>query len=215
MKQAIKKMLTSAGFNGRIVFRKSKEFGTADSYGPAIHRRWIDAEYEAREILDSVERDGFETVVIYLEPNSYYTYLAKLNNPKAVWTKGEINGLRKGLGYCGPWSDVAKEELSQTIKTTEFNFKITKDQSKFGVDWLKRTQFRLDGRLRASAFIGEREASIIKNFKEFRFIGLRFIYVSPYQTDTAPVYRTISKSGDYFDYSCAPMGGFGAAYEVV
>lgn len=215
MKVQIKRMLKDAGFNGRVYFRKASEFGTPDDFGPAIHRRWIDPQYETDEIMHSVERDGFEAVVIYLEPKSYYRHKANLENPKHIWDKQQINGLRKGLGYCGNWSQPAKEELTETLQRTEYHFNISKEQTQFGIEWLRRTQFRLDGKIRAGAFIGVREAKIIQNFKRFEFVGLRFIRVSPCQTDTAPIYRTIARNGEYFDYSCSPMGGFGAAYEVV
>lgn len=215
MKTNIKKMLRKAGFTGAIHFRKAEAFGTPDDFGPAIHRRWLDPAYETEEIMHSVERDGFNTVVLYLEPASYYRHRSNLENPKHVWLLSEINGLRKRLGYCSNWSQTAKEELREELQRNDYSFKISKEQSQFGIEWLRRTQFKLNGELRAGAFIGEREAKIIKSFKRFEFIGLRFIYVSPYQTETAPIYRTFAKNGDYFDYSCSPMGGFGATYEVI
>lgn len=215
MKQAIKNQLRKAGFKGAIHFRKAAEFGKPDSFGPAIHRRWIDASYDLDDVMSSVDRDGFDTVVIYLEPTSFYIHKSNLENPKHIWHKSEINGLRKGLGYCGSWSDVAKQDLIEDLQRNTYAFKIAKEQSDFGIEWLRRTQFKLNGGIRAGAFIGEREANIIKKFKRFEFVGLRFIYVSPYQTDTAPIYRTYAKDGSYFDYSCSPMGGFGASYEVV
>lgn len=215
MKQSIKSQLRKAGYVGAIHFRKANEFGTPDNFGPAIHRRWIDSQYDCDAIIELVDRDNFETVVIYLEPVSFYTHRANLDNPKHVWCKSEINGLRKGLGYCGSWSDAAKQELIEELQRNTYSFKISKDQSDFGIEWLKRTQFKLNGEIRAGAFIGEREAKVIQKFKRFEFVGLRFIYVSPYQTDSAPIYRTIARDGSSFDYSCSPMGGFGACYEVV
>lgn len=165
MKQLIKRMLKDAGYTGRINFRRSDQFGTPDDFGPAIHRRWIDPTYETEEIMYSVDRDGFSAVVIYIEPASYYRHRANLENPKHVWDKQQINGLRKGLGYCGSWSKPAKEYLHEELQRNNYAFKISKEQSKFGIEWLKRTQFKLNG--------------------------------------------------ESFDYSCSPMGGFGAAYEVV
>lgn len=219
-KTLVKKAMKEAGFEGRLYFRKSKEFGTPDNYGPAIHRRLIDLNYDLSDVMHSVERDGFETVVFYVEPKSYYFYRHLFSLKKHVWTKSEINGLRKGLGFCSPWSKVAKEEFAQDIMRMDFAYSITKEQTAFGIEWLKNTQFNRHGRLRAAktTFIGEREAAIIRTFKRFEFTGLRFQdynqYSQSYQ-NISPIYRVISKSGESFEYSCTPMGRYGACYEVV
>lgn len=215
----VKKLLRDKGFEGKVIGRKAHEFGTHDGSGPAIHRRILDdIEYDVDEIMYSVERDGFETVVCYLEPKSYYYYINILNDQKHTWTEGEINGLRKQLGYCSNWSKVAREELVEDIsRNGMYDCKITREQTKFGLDWLKRKQFRLDGRIRAGAFIGEREAKIIRSFKKFEFVGLDFMSINPYTgapQAVAPLYRCVAKNGESFTYRVSPML-FGSQYEVV
>lgn len=214
----IKKMLKAAGFNGRVVFRKHGEFGTPDSNGPAIHYRWIQC--NVHEIADHAHCDNFKTVVIYMEPASYYRYRELISNPKHVWTEGEINGLRKCLGYCTNWSSVARSEFTEDIQRMTFPaFKITPEQTRFGLEWLKRTQFKKNGELRASAFIGSREASILRRFKRFEFVGLDFMPPNPYTgipEAVAPLYRAVARNGDSFTYRVCPMHtGFGANYEVI
>lgn len=215
----VKQLLRASGFTGSIHFRKHTEFGTPDSFGSAIHRRWIGSG-NCDEINYRQDRDGFEAVVIYLEPKSYYETVARLHNPKHVWLEGQINGLRRNLGYCTNWSQAAAEQLRDDIRRMNFPaFKISKEQTKFGLEWLKRTQFKLNGELRANAFITENEANIIKNFARFEFVGLRFDAVNPYTNApqaVLPIYRTIARNKKSFTYVVNPMGwGRMPKYEVV
>lgn len=218
-KTIVKAKLKEFGFTGRIVFRKHNEFGQPDDCGPAIHRRLLSLESDCSEVVNCADRDGFDTVVLYMEPKSYYLALENLTDAKHVWTEGEINGLRRNLGYCTNWSKVAAEDVREEILRNGMpEFRITKEQTKFGLSWLKRTQWKLNGELRAGAFIGVREARIIKNFARFEFVGLEFVSVNPYTgfpQCIAPLYKTIAKNGESFTYRVSPMGGFGACYEVV
>lgn len=216
----VKHELKQRGFTGKVHFRKTDEFGQPDTFGPAIHRRLIDINYDLDNAAEDAERDNLETVVIYLEPKSFYYYRRLFTLKRHAWSLGEINGLRKGLGYCSPWSRVAKQEFTQDLMRIEFSFPITKEQTKFGINWLKTTQFNQHGNLRAAktTFIGDREAAIIRTFKRFEFVALRFLdysdYTGVYQT-ILPVYRVISKSSDSFEYSCNPMGRYEKQYQVM
>lgn len=208
MKNEIKKQLRKAGFKGSVYFRKQTEFGTPDTFGPAIHRRWIDPQHEIEEILYDADRDGFDTVVIYLEPASYYRYRQLLTKKSHIWTKSEIDGLRKQMGYCSGCSQPARDELIRDCGT--FDFKITREQTAFGLQWLRETQFKKSGELRAGAFIGRHEAKIIKTFKEFRFVGIHFENFNQWSQcwqTISPVYAVISKDGSSFEYAAHAFNG--------
>lgn len=211
-KTDIKRALRDAGFKGQVHFRDHAEFGCACDVGPAIHRRLLDIDYDIECVVDQALRDGFETVVLYFEPKSYYHYRAILNDKAHVWSEGEINGLRKGLGYCSNWSKCAREELIDDIRRMDIEARVTDEQSQKGLDWLYKTQFTKRGeiRFRKHAFIGERELEVLKDFEKFTFQGLRFQdfnpYTSTYQT-ISPVYGVHGKSGGYFEYSANAFRG--------
>lgn len=108
----IKQMLRDAGFEGRIHFRSHREFGKPDNFGPAIHRRWIDPNYEVQEIMHSVERDLFDTVVLYLEPA-----MSKLIESR---TKGyDVFKNGRFLGFvAGQNKKIRKETVRQLVTHT-------------------------------------------------------------------------------------------------
>lgn len=83
-----KKALKAAGFKGSIYFRSPKEFGTPVDVGPAIHHLINvledDIDKEISDIMYTVDRDRFETVVLYLDKSikpkkiEFHDYLKEL-----------------------------------------------------------------------------------------------------------------------------------------
>ena len=204
MKRVIKDMIKKMKIPVKVFFKKHDEFGKHGNIPACLHMRLIDLEYDLENLSNDVERDEWENVVFYLEPKSYYDTRDRLENKKHVWTKGEIDGLRKQLGMCSNWSDSAKDEIKIDYfkDNHNYNFAITKWQSEMGLEYLKSITFKKNGEMRQSksCFLGDFEANILKKFKEFRFIGLHFYHVSNYQENSAPIYRCIDKKGHYFDY---------------
>lgn len=214
MRNLVKQKLKKLGFKGKITFKRHNKFNSNLGYGPAIHMRLVDLDYDLNEVMHSHNRDGFNEVVFYLENKSHYEMRERLENKKHVWSEGEINSLRKNLGYCSNWSEYARETLiDDYFRRGDMHcFNITKEQSKKGIDWLKSSQLKKNGQLRAakSTFLTENEAEIIKNFKKFQFIGLEFSSYNPYSKShqlIRPIYRTIAKNGDYFDYASSAFNG--------
>jgi len=88
----------------KVYFKKHDEFGGNDITPSCLHTRLLDIEYDLDYLQNAVQRDGWSNVVFYLEPKSYYDTQGRLENKKHIWTKGEIQGLRKQLGGCSIWS---------------------------------------------------------------------------------------------------------------
>lgn len=80
------------------------------------------------------------------------------------------------------------------------DFALTKEQQDKGIEWLLRTQFLLKGGLRKNAFVGEREANILKNYSHFTFSGLRDVG-NGFYAFYVPIYSCHAKDGSSFEYS--------------
>lgn len=188
----------------KVNFKNANEYETGLSSETHFHLNYIDPDYDISTV-ESV--DGLESVTLYLEKPSYYQTLERLENPDHVWAKGEIGSLRKHIGHCSTWSDAAKEHV-QAIVSDGFDFKITKYQTEMGLDYLLKISLTSKGALRRSKtnFLGQYEVDILRDFKEFRFIGLEFSGYNNWSHNynfRTPIYRVISKSGKYFDYIAA------------
>ena len=205
MKRLIKKLLKDKGYKGRITWNNHNEFiPDSNGYYRGLHHRILDIDYDIDNIIYEIERDGYNELFLYLEPKSYYDYQTKLNDKTHIWTEGEINQLRKSLGICSIWSKAAIEELLYAIRDG-FEFRITPEQTEKGLNWLLKSQFRMNGKLRESqgTFIDERAADIVRNFSHFLFIGIQMQSNNPYNSvySAAPIYRCFDKDGHYFDYN--------------
>jgi len=124
---------------------------------------------------------------------------------KRKFTKIEIQSFRKALNGS---STISLEEQS-LLKQKFYDSKpinITKEQSDFGIAWLKNKAFKLNGQVRKSNPFGYKELEVIKNFKKFEFSSLYDInhYGNGHQYQ--PVYKVIAKNGDYFEYVAVAWG---------
>lgn len=213
MKKLIRKKMKELGYIGTVIFKKHSEFG--EHYeNPAIHQRLLDINYDLEDASSRASRDMFDTIIFYLESKSHYEMRERLENKKTVWTEGHINSLRKQLGYCSNWSDIAVEVFISDYfgHGEQYDFEITEYQTTKGLDWLLNNTFKKNGDVRKSKSMilsDPEHFEIVKNFKEFRFIGLRLernnSYNSKYSS-VAPIYRVLDNNGDYFDYSPIAFG---------
>jgi hypothetical protein len=137
----------------------------------------------------------------YKLPKSYHRHLANAQNKRHVWTEGEILGVRK----CIHGLKHADDALTLIMNVNEGGFRITQEQSDFGIQFLRSKLFKKDNTCRTSAFarcFGLRERDIVRQFKKFTFEGVRY-QCNPYsgQFSTSPIYRVHSKGGRSFDYT--------------
>jgi hypothetical protein len=120
------------------------------------------------------------------------------------FTELEIIHFRKCLNSC-VYSNQEQEGAELLDLFNESGpYKITKDQSLKGIGWLKRYCFRTNGEVRRSCKLDLDCVAIIRKFSRFEFVGLysmqeHYGSFSEYKK-WAPVYRTYSKDGSYFDY---------------
>lgn len=86
--------------------------------------------------------------------------------------------------------------------------RITKEQTRIGIDWLRKHCFRKDGSRRKTKDFpfNDHEVQVIRNFAKFRFVGVynsngsRYAYRSGYFR-FSPIYRVYAKDGSHFDYT--------------
>jgi hypothetical protein len=95
-------------------------------------------------------------------------------------------------------------ELVNAMEEKAYNtpYDITLEQSQFGIEWLNKMCFTTKGKNRASKMVEdfrERDFDIVRNFFKFEFVGFDESNVGSYN-HFAPIYRTIDKDGNYFDY---------------
>jgi hypothetical protein len=129
---------------------------------------------------------------------------------KRKFTKIEIQSFRKALNGC---STISVEE--QVLLKNKFYeavgskrpINITKEQSDFGIAWLRNKAFKLNGESRKSSPFGMREENVIRNFKKFEFCGLYDINHFGNHSNYTPIFRVIDIDGNEFEYTI--YGGYG------
>lgn len=180
----------------------------------------LDDEEEVEETEESVEEgeqtEGFKSSINEKTASSTIKKYEALKNKKQ-WDKQEILGVAHQLsGLDRGWKkDTMDEELKYILHELLASFSegktvdISPDQSKQGIDWLRKNIINAKGELRDNGMVrdagfDESHGDIIKNFKKFELVG--FHHDEQHHT-YSPIYRTISADGNSFDYSVS--GGFG------
>lgn len=142
-------------------------------------------------------------------------HLANYKKVSRVWKKSEIGAVIKLLNsknFHGVSGDMAVVGAIENLESYfEYGHaeerKITREQSKYGIDYLRSRYFKKTGEPRKGCPFGTREIAILKSFSKFRWVGLR-----PHQNAYGsyrwhtPVYRVYSKDGSYFDYTAVHWG---------
>lgn len=133
------------------------------------------------------------------------TYNKWLNCTKRghVWTENEIIFFRKYLNGSSSIDINTVYYLASQIDNK--NFKITDQQSVKGILWLKNKCFTNNFKIRKNCPFKNFEINVIKNFKEFRFVGLYNVSENFYR-NYMPIYRCIAHNGDYFEYVAYTWG---------
>lgn len=143
-----------------------------------------------------------------------YKQLTKANKKKQldrinskVWTKGDILAFGKLLNSMRFSGEARKKQtyelydlLNDRIENS--GYAITKEQSEFGIQWLRELVFTKTGKARrskASDSFTEEDLEVIRNFKRFEFVGFHEDWTG-YNSRYTPIYRCIGKDGAYFDY---------------
>lgn len=122
-----------------------------------------------------------------------------------VWTKQDCQRVAKALNALRFTSTDDHTRTFMINWKDRFNardseYKITKEHSDQGINYLRNYCFTTKGAVRKSCNLGWSEQEIIKNFKRFAFVG----YHTEYNNYGYPfyhiIYRCYDKFGRYFDY---------------
>ena len=144
---------------------------------------------EKRTILDNSNLFTNKTF------KKYYAMVTKIGYE---FKEQEILSMRSFMRSKPDVAEILLNAFWQSLETQDFT--LTLEQQNKGIEWLLRTQFLVKGGLRKNAFVGEREAAILRNYSHFTFSGLRDVGNS-YYSFYVPVYRCHAKDGSSFEYS--------------
>ena len=150
-----------------------------------------------------------QLIVTYTKPLSKtckkYLNLIK----KRKFTKIDIQSFRKQLNGCSQMSldeqKLLKDKFYDAVNSNR-PINITKEQTNFGIAWLRNKAFRLNGQSRTSSPFRAREEYVINNFKKFEFCGLYNCSTNSFN-QYQPVFKVIAKDGSSFEYTI--YGGYG------
>ena len=124
---------------------------------------------------------------------TFKKWLKRVQDDKTPWTENEIIYFRKFIR--------TSEQRKYLLSLFKEEYSITKEQTIKGIEYLRNTVFKKNGKFRNTKNMpfGEREIDVIKDFKEFKFVGLSS--VSQYTLYYIPVYRVIDNQGNSFEYT--------------
>lgn len=137
----------------------------------------------------------------------------KLQNKRIqsqLWTKGDILAFAKMLNstkFSEPERRKQVMDLWTKLEDRAYDkaYNITLEQSQFGIDWLKKICFTVKGKNRDSKMVADfsrGDFDIVRNFSSFQFVGFDESCNGYNYCHYSPIYRTIDKNGNYFDYVC-------------
>lgn len=144
---------------------------------------------EKRAILDNPDLFTNKTF------KKYYAMVTKVGYE---FKEQDIISMRSYIRNKPEAAKILLREFNNSLETQDFT--LTLEQQNKGIEWLLRTQFLLKGGLRKNAFVGSREADILRNYSSFTFSGLRNIGNGAYAF-YVPIYTCHAKDGSSFEYS--------------
>jgi hypothetical protein len=117
----------------------------------------------------------------------------------------EIGGSWNKLGTPDPQQEIILNGLRE-------EYDITTEQTEKGLNWLRRKLLKNNGEARNGALdiVSEDEIEILRNYKEFKFVGFEKVdgkrTPSGYTTYRSggnyfSIWRVVDINGDYFDYT--------------
>lgn len=121
---------------------------------------------------------------------------------KKVITESEILAIKRCINPSSTLPKRMKNALDEIACNLEID--ITPEQTKKGIDYLRKSMFKKGGVLRDLKNWPEDlqsfEIEIVRDFKKFTFCGFYNISEN-YYDHFVPVYKVISKSGSWFTYT--------------
>lgn len=149
---------------------------------------------------------------------SFRKYQTLLTGKRAM-TKNEI------MGFCWAMNGVKAIKLDSTDRRELMELfeakaerPITKEQTEFGIAWLRKYCFKANGEPRKRCPLDRKQQAIVEHFNSFAWVGI-------YNTQEhfgnwngcksyVPVWRVFGTHGGYFDYAVIG-GGPGGSVELV
>lgn len=131
---------------------------------------------------------------------TFKKWLTRVQDIKTPWSENDIIYFRKYIGSSGGATTTQRDMLLDAFTG---DYSITADQTTKGINYLMKVAYRLNGEVRQTKDMpfGERELAIIKDFKEFRFIGVHNASQNAYRF-YLPIYEVVSNSNGSFEYTC-------------
>lgn len=137
---------------------------------------------------------------------TYLRHKARIEG-KSPLTKTEIQSFCWVLNGSKKTAVTADERYTLLFMVdSDFSRPITAEQTALGIDWLKRTAFRLNGDARTSSPFTFEQHAIIRDFARFAWVGVYNSADDRYPHYT-PVWRVFDSKGNHFDYHVS--GGYG------
>lgn len=122
---------------------------------------------------------------------------------KKAFTENELISFRRAINDS---SIMAQYKIHYLIREFEYNhINLTLDQQYKGINWLRNKTFKLNGQTRKNSPLSYFEQQVIKDFKEFKCVGL-YNQSDNQRPFRVCIYRCISIKGLYFDY-CVETNG--------
>jgi len=132
---------------------------------------------------------------------TYNKWLARILDKRTPWTEQDIIFFRKAVKEVSLEADRLRIKFEQKCPIKGYH--ITAEQTEKGLNYIRKLAFSSNGKLRHTKDnpFNDREAAIIADFYEFRFVGLA--QMPPYYGSfyfTAPIYRVVGNNGKSFEY---------------
>ena len=112
---------------------------------------------------------------------------------RGVITESEVRLMRRRLNHGASIFDVFSIFFGG-------NLKITEEQTKKGLAWLKNLWISPTGKIRKRNPFDKRKMCILARFHHFELVSFMNRSGSVWTDDYYPVYRVVDDSGRYFDY---------------
>lgn len=127
---------------------------------------------------------------------------------KSMLTKSEIGAICKLMNSMRYSSEERRKQIWDLYSRITETYKITEEQTQIGIEWLLKNLFTAKGKERETKLtqdFGSRDFDIVRNFAYFEFVGFQE-HSNGYGSHWTPIYRTVAKNGEWFDYTAIHWG---------
>jgi hypothetical protein len=135
---------------------------------------------------------------------AFKRWKARIEDTKTPWTEKEIVYFRAAIGKSGLARDEERHTLKDLFKEMIDNtggVRITQVQDIKGQQYLLNNSLKLNGEPRKNNILGSMELNILKTLDYHLFVGVYNPVGFQGFDSYLPIYRAISTSGAFFEYT--------------